>query len=224
LVAIALASFLDNLTAHSMIIRVSSDVERFTRGMDEAARDQVPFALARALTWTAQDAQRDVREELPKRFTIRRSYVSDSVRITPAKKKSPVAIVGVTDRAAFMERQETGFTGAKPTRRGHRAAVPVRKARDTAGFPNKAALVGRGQLPSRVRDKPRVFLVTTPFGAGILRREGKDRYPVTILYWLKRGVRIKPAFGFKGTTGDSVRRAFGKNFVASLEEAIAHAR
>lgn len=38
-----------------MRIRVTSDVEHFTRGMDEAARNQIPFALARALTRTAQD-------------------------------------------------------------------------------------------------------------------------------------------------------------------------
>jgi hypothetical protein len=49
-------------------IQVLDNVERFTANMDTAARRQIPFALARALTWTAKDAQTEVREDLPKRF------------------------------------------------------------------------------------------------------------------------------------------------------------
>jgi hypothetical protein len=52
-----------------------------------------------------------------------------------------------------------------------------------------------------MRQKPRVFTIVTPYGAGIVRRQGRERYPLQILYWLKRGVKVKPSFGFKGTTG-----------------------
>jgi hypothetical protein len=65
---------------HGVRIRVSDDVKRFTRDMDEAANRQIPFALARALTRTAQDAQSEVRSDLPRRFkdttaeTVRRRF------------------------------------------------------------------------------------------------------------------------------------------------------
>lgn len=59
-------------------------------------------------------------------------------------------------------------------------------------------------------------------GAGILRRVGKARYPVQILYWLKRGVKVKPSFGFKGTTSTTVQARFGPNFVEALSAAMGH--
>jgi hypothetical protein len=95
-----------------MRVRVISDVERITRALDDAAQKQVPFALARALTWTAKDAQSDVRGELPRRFTLRNNWVSSGIRITPAKKGAPEALVGSLE--PFMARQETG--GVKKAR------------------------------------------------------------------------------------------------------------
>jgi hypothetical protein len=190
-------------------IRVIDDVERFTRNMDDAARRHVPFAIARALTWTARDAQTDVRDELPKQFTLRNSWVKNGIRITPASKASPQAVVGSLE--PFMERQETG--GAKRSRGGHRIAVPKAKP---------SRVIPRAQRPAAVRNKPRVFTVKTANGAGIFRRQGKQRYPLQLLYWLKRGVQVKPAFGFKGTTGTTVQDRFGPNFIESVSQAMGH--
>lgn len=190
-------------------IRMLDDVERFTRSMEEASRRHVPFALARALTWTAKDAQSDVREDLPKRFTLRNSWVKNGIRITPATKGSPQAIVGSLE--PFMERQEKG--GTKRSQGGHRVSVPKEK-------PTK--VIPRSQRPTAMRKRPRVFMVATAHGAGILRRQGRARYPVQVLYWLKRGVQVKPAFGFKGTTGGTVQTRFGPNFVESLSQAMGH--
>lgn len=190
-------------------VRVISDIERFTRNMDDGARRHVPFALARALTLTAKDAQGDVREDLPKRFTLRNKWVSNGIRITPATKTSPEAIVGSVE--AFMERQETG--GAKKARGGHRISVPKTK-------PTK--IIPRGQRPQAIRNRPKVFVVKTSSGAGIMRRQGKKRYPIQLLYWLKRGVKVKPSFGFQGTTGTTVTSRFGPRFVESLSQAMGH--
>jgi hypothetical protein len=194
---------------HGIKIRVIDDVERFTRNMDDAARRQVPFAIARALTWTAKDAQGDVQADLPKRFTLRNNWVKNGIRITPATKASPQAVVGSLE--PFMERQETG--GAKRSRGGHRVAVPKTKP---------TRIIPRAQRPSAIRNKPRVFTIKTASGAGIVRRQGKARYPLQLLYWLKRGVQVKPAFGFKGTTGTTVRDRFGPNFIESLSQAMGH--
>ena len=83
-------------------------------------------------------------------------------------------------------------------------------------------VIPRSQRPTAMRKRPRVFMVATAHGAGILRRQGRARYPVQVLYWLKRGVQVKPAFGFKGTTGGTVQTRFGPNFVESLSQAMGH--
>ena len=191
---------------------VTSDVDRFTHNMDDAARRHVPFALARALTKTAQDAQGDVRADLPNRYTLRNNWVSNGIRITPATKSVPQAVVGSLE--PFMERQERG--GTKRARSHSRVAVPVNAKR------NKRDMIPRGQRPGALRGKPKIFMLKTASGAGIVRRVGKKRYPLQLLYWLKRGVLVKPSFGFKGQTDNTVSRRFGPNFVASLSDAMGH--
>lgn len=190
-------------------VRVIDDVERLTRNLDDAAKRQLPFALARALTWTAKDAQSDVREDLPKKFTLRNAWVKNGIRITPATKASPEAVVGSLE--PFMQRQETG--GPKGSRGGHRIAVPPTK-------PTK--LIPKGQRPKALRSKPRVFTINTAKGARIVRRTTRKRYPLQVLYWLRRGVQVKPVFGFAGTTGATVAQRFGPNFVESLSQAMGH--
>jgi len=195
-----------------MRIRVISDIDRFIKNIDTAAQRHVPFAIARALTMTAADAQGDVREDLPKKFTLRNNWVSSGIRITPATKATPMAIVGSLE--PFMKRQEEG--GTKKARDHSRVAVPKDARR------NKRGIIPKGQRPGALRGKPKIFLVKTSMGAGILRRVGKERYPVQVLYWLKRGVKVKPAFGFKGTTSNTVQQRFGTNFVEALSAAMGH--
>jgi hypothetical protein len=176
-----------------------------------AASPSPEAALARALTRTAQDEQGDVRSDLPHRFTIRNTWVSRGIRITPATKAKPEAIVGSLE--PFMARQETG--GQKRARSAHHVAVPVKAKR------NKRDIIPKGQRPAALKGKPGVFKIVTA-SAGIMRREGKQRYPLQILYWLKSGVTVRPRFGFQNTTADTVRKRFGLNFIASLSDAMGH--
>jgi hypothetical protein len=206
--------------AGGLRIRVTTDLSRFILAMNRTAERQVPFALARALTMTAQDAQADVKAQLPKRFTLRNNWVSSGIRIKPATKGTPEAIVGSLE--PFMERQELG--GTKQARAHSRVAVPVNVKR------SKRDRIPKGQRPAALKGQPRILsirgsnIVTTKGGAGILRRVGRDRYPLQILYWLKRGVRVQPRFGFKGTASNTVQRQFGDNFVKALADAMATAR
>jgi hypothetical protein len=198
--------------ARSLKIRVISDIDRFTTNMDDAGKRQVPFALARALTWTAKDAQGDVRADLPKKFTLRNNFVSGGIKIVPARKGAPEAIVGSI--TPFMQRQEEG--GTKTGKGGHRIGIPVKVKR------NKRDIVPKSRWPAAVRGQPKTFVAKTGSGIGILRRVGRARYPLQILYWLKRGVKVQPRFGFKNTTGTSVTEHFGSRFVESLSQAMGH--
>ncbi|TXL78249.1 hypothetical protein FHP25_08645 [Vineibacter terrae] len=115
-----------------------------------------------------------------------------------------------------MARQETG--GTKTARDHSRVAVPSEARR------NKRGMIPRGERPAGLRGKPRVFLMKTPGGVGIVRRVTKKRHPIQFLYWLKADVQVKPAFGFKRTVGTTVSRVFGPNFVQALDQARATAR
>ncbi|WP_425065106.1 hypothetical protein [Reyranella sp.] len=179
--------------------------------MADADKRHVPFALARALTWTAKDAQGVVQDDLPNRYTLRNNWVKNGIRIVPAKKDEPQAVVGSLE--PFMKRQEEG--GTKKARDHSRVAVPVNARR------NKRNMISKGQRPAALKGKPKIFMVTKGAGSGILRRVGKARYPLQLLYWLKRGVQVKPSFGFQANTSTTVKDRFGPNFVESLAQAIA---
>ena len=49
-------------------INVSTDIKRFTGGLNDVARDQVPFATARALTASADLARITITRQLPSIF------------------------------------------------------------------------------------------------------------------------------------------------------------
>jgi hypothetical protein len=86
----------------------------------------------------------------------------------------------------------------------------------------------KGQRPAALKGKPRVLsikgsnVITTKWGQGILQRVGGDRYPLQVVYWMKRGVTVKPHWNFKGTTEGTVQHRFSTNFVATLSEAMGH--
>ncbi|MCW5737350.1 MAG: hypothetical protein KIS73_24705 [Enhydrobacter sp.] len=175
---------------------------------------QVPFATARALTLTVRDAQTDIRAELPKRFTIRNSWVSKGIRIDPATKTKLEAAVGTLE--PFMRLQETG--GAGHARDASRKAVPKGAKR------GKSGIIPKGQRPRALLNKPKHFLAKTRFGAAVMKRKGKARYPIEPLFWLKRTVPIKPRFGFKGQVETTTGRRFAANWATSMDAAAASSR
>jgi hypothetical protein len=193
-----------------MKVRVHTDVDRYTAWLGDAEKRQVPFALARALTMTARDAQVDYRGELPKRFTLRNSWTSRGIRITPATKANPEAVVGSLE--PYMARQEDG--GTKTPKTAHRVAVPKVKP---------SRIIPKSKRPRALLGKPGVFEVTTGRYAGaIMQRDGRARTPVTILYWLRRGVNVRPRAGFGATTVKSVGEHFAPNMVEALSSALGH--
>ncbi len=82
-----------------MRVSVRVDTRDFVQGLDDVGRKQIPFALALALTRTAQEAQKQqefaLRQDLdrPVPYTLRSLFVS------PAKAKDavPTAIIGFKD-------------------------------------------------------------------------------------------------------------------------------
>src|SRR4051794_5148248 len=103
--------------------------QAFANTIDDLALSQVPFALAKSLTKTAQNRQTAVRDAIGDgRFILREPvFIRAGVRIEPATKTNLVA--RIKDIDAFMQLQETG--GQKVSRYGKLLAIPLSGARPT---------------------------------------------------------------------------------------------
>lgn len=194
-------------------VRIKVDIRNALKGMNELAAKHIPFATARALTWTAQDAQKAVQRELPHQFTLRNNFLKNSVGITAATKTNWTSMVGFKTSAGrntdFMELQEDG--GLK-TPRGRVIAVPTFYTR-----PNKRDIIRKHQRPKELMKKKHVFL-GVPKGTGrplgiYARSKGK----LSMMYLLVPVANIKQRLGMEKTVDRVVKERFFRVFNLSMD-------
>ena len=139
-------------------LSIKSDVDRAVAGLGDAARRQVPFAVARALTDLAFQVQRAERAAIGTTFRHPRPYTQRSVMVRKATKGAPVAEVYVKPEvAAYIAPYEYGGAHHVPGR-GRAIINPKATKLDAYG-----QIAGR---PRNIGDKPGVFagLVQTKTG------------------------------------------------------------
>jgi hypothetical protein len=193
-------------------ISVRSNVKKFTRGLTRIQKQQVPFATARALTWTAQDVQQAIIDRIPHVFNVTKKWwlkqQPTGVKIRPAKKTSLSA--RVYTEAHFAQLQEEG--GTKRPTKSKNLLVPtskVPKSRRKSG--GAAIMLKQGKTFSTKK--------------GIYRRKGPKRSQVVeLLFARTKTAHISPHFGFKRTAVKAVRSRFKHNFAKSLSKALETAR
>lgn len=195
-----------------MELNIKSNVKSFTRYLSTVQRKQVPFALARALTWTAQDCQKAIQDSIPKRFTVTKKWwlkqQPTGIKIKPAKKDKLWAVVYT--EAYFAKLQEDG--GIKTPFRAKKLQVPtdkVPKSRKKAG--GAAVMLGQKKVFSNRR--------------GVFRKVGrKKERRVELLFWKTRSAVITARFGFKAMAYKTAAKVFDENFRRSLAKALKSAR
>ncbi len=184
--------------------------------LNKLGRDQIPFATALALTWTANDARDDVRRGLPDRFEIRSNWLERGIQTKPASKRNLQATV--LSRDEFMVRQEYG--GTKSPRKKF-TALP-RQIRS-----NPKQLITRAKRPGRILKKANVFIADLPGRtdiAGIFQKIGRKGMRRLLYVLDPRPMDVKPRFGFSKTVDGTVAKRFGKNFGKALARAISSAK
>lgn len=206
-----------------MKITVSVDRSAFGRSGAKSFKEnmrQLPFATALALTRTVQDAQAEVRRELPSRFTLRNDWVAKGIRIERATKQTLEASIFSVDD--FMILQEKGGT---KTPQGRSLAVPL-DART-----NKRGIITAANRPTALRSKPGVFRATIRGLDGLWQRVKLSKKRRTLgertlklLYVFKPSVPIKARFGFLDTVRKIVTQRFPRQFELALKQAIRTAR
>lgn len=184
--------------------------------LDKLARQQIPFATALALTWTANEARDQVKAGLPSRFVIRSTWLERGIRTTPASKRQPQAVV--YSRDPFMVKQERGAT-KRP--RAQFTALP-RKIRR-----NQKQRITRSKRPAQILKRPNTFIQNLPGKtdrAGIFQRVGRKGRPRLLYVLDPRPMEVKPRFEFAKTVERVVTRRYDKNFGKALARALATAR
>ena len=190
-----------------MIIQINATITNAMRGFER----QIPFATALALTRTAQDAQAEVRGQLPSRFRLRNGWTMRNIKIAGAQKASLEATITAPD---YMAKQETGET--EHARKRYLAAP--------------APTIGNDRIPpARLRPRsllsqPRTFVLDTAGGAVIAQRKGRKRKPLRLLWWLTPQQRYSERFEFGDTTAQTVERRFAIRFDEAFARAVATAR
>ena len=208
-----------------MIVSVQTDIEKAISQLKSLTeREQFRFSVAKALTATAADVQQEVRKNMPSRFIIRRQWVVNGIRITPATKAVLQSVV--YSRDYFMDIQEFGGT-KKPLR--NYLAIPTSLVRRT-----KTGLVAEASKPKAMGDKLGVveyngnkYLalkkgIKSRFGESKGKRGGDLR--LRFMYLLVPRAHIKERLGLGKDGARIARQQFVSNLRDALDQAVKTAR
>lgn len=195
-----------------MKLSVSSNIKQFSRQMTKAQKSQLPFATARALTWTAQDAKLDVEKRIDAAFDRPTPYTRKGVAAISASKRKQVSRVLIKDRQAeYLGLQEDGGT-RKP--KGRALVIPQDKT-------NKYGNMPRGYI-RRVLARGDTFSGTVRGVAGIWQRTRSGSVKLLVAYEQK--AQYRPRFQFERTAERTARTRFPINFERSFRQAMQTAR
>lgn len=107
-------------------VTVSSDLDKLIAKIDNVRRDQLPFAIAKAVTMTAQIAKKRLEDDMPRAFDRPTPYTKGSLYLRSATKANPSAMVWLKDDAGkgtpaakYLLPQIAG--GSRPLKRMERA-------------------------------------------------------------------------------------------------------
>jgi hypothetical protein len=179
---------------------------------------QVPFALAKTLTKTAQAGQSEVINTLGEKFQLRTNWYKPSnqigIRITSAKKNNLVA--EVKTNAGFLKLHEAGQTKFPF---GKYLAIPTQNVRRT-----KRDLIPKNQRPGNLQNS---FVVASKQGGTkiLFVRKGKGKRAKAVpMYILELKAKIKQVSVFYGPVERAVRANLQKNFDEAFGQAVRTAK
>lgn len=198
-----------NISVHTDINRALSQLQTI------AEAQQFRFAVAKALTNTAYDVQREVRKNMPQRFTIRKQWVVQGIKVDKATKQNLSARIYSRDK--FMGLQEIG--GPKSPLHQY-LAVPTSMVKRT-----KRDLIAKSDRPKNLGARAEVIDFEGHKWLALKRpREGANGQRLRLLYLLVPRASIKKRLGL-GEDAERITRArFGENLRAAIEFAMRTAR
>jgi hypothetical protein len=193
-------------------ISVKVDIDRATQWLTSLQREQIPFAQAKALTKTAQDAAAELQAQLPIDLDKPTPFTQRAFGVERATKASPTAVVFIKDAQwQYLQYQVKGGT-----------RYPKRKA---VVEPVNLTLNQYGNIPrNKLRQllaKKDVFAGKVDGAPGIYQRV---KGGVKLLIAFASQAQYKRRFDFQGIVHRVVKAKFKANFDQALREALRTAR
>lgn len=220
-----------------MDIIVDTNAAEISEFMRRLYADQMPFAVATAINRTALDFQKAEREGLQERFTIRRSWVLQGVKINRgdfATKTNLEARIHVDPARDFLVKFEEGET--KRPISGSRLAVPDEARRTKKGVvsktqrPRALKFVKHGEGVKAVvyRGQKRTFMILRPGGQGEIYqrygRRGRGGGSARRLFIFTPEAETPETLEFEATAERVVQDRFEMNFSEAFDRAVRTAR
>lgn len=205
---------------------VQSNVRGFAKYLDNVQKKQLPFATARALTWTAKDAQKALQESMPETFNVTRKWWMQQqptgIKVKSAKKAELQADVYTLAYFAFLQEE----SGIKIPFKGRGILIPTpltpkygRKAGGAAKVMAGKKILRRG---GKAGGDP---VITLQSGKrGVFRRKGKKRLPIQLLYSYVPRAHIRARMEFRAKAHKKAMQQFDFFFAQSLAQALKTAR
>lgn len=205
---------------------VRSNIKDFTRYLDNVQKKQIPFATARALTWTAKDAQKELMALMPQTFNVTRKWwlqrQPTGIKVKPAKKAELEATVYTLAYFAFL--QEHG--GIKTPFKSRGILIPTERTpkygRKAGGA--KKVLAGKKILRRGGKADGDPVITLESGKRGVFRRRGKKRLPIELLYTYVPRAEVRARMEFEDNARKQSIKVFDFFFSKSLERALATAR
>ncbi len=206
-------------------LNIKDDIKRATRRLNDIEKRQIPQATKNTVNDTIKDIRRQiVGVTAPRAFTIRnKRFITSQMRMEFAKDKRNV-------RAALFDAKGRGqlekhARGGTKTPRGKHIAIP---SREIEGKRTKSGKIPKKLKPRTVLSKAgrrQAFRIKFQSGQeAIVRRKGKKRSPLQVLYLLERRARIRKAFRFHEDATKVARRVLPGHFRRRLRQALRTAR
>ena len=201
------------------MIQVHFDTKSFRRGLDAARRQQIPFAMSRALKNTALKAQHRIQRNLPDEFILRRQHIRKGIRVTYPTKQTLRAVVGSIDQ--FMALQAEGGT-KKGQAKGLYSFYPTKIIQ-----PSIRSLVPRRKFPQKLTAKKTLkrapFITRFPKSGNlefVVKRRGRKAYPLDVLWVLPRKREVKEKWDFEEQVNQVVKAWWDDELKRALDYAL----
>ncbi|WP_316206013.1 hypothetical protein [Bradyrhizobium sp. SZCCHNR3058] len=209
-----------------MQITLTIDDKEWQKRLADLRPSSVNTATAKALTFTAKDAQAALKAEVPGLFVLRRNWILTGIRIRPANGNKLTAVVGSIDK--YMERHVVGASAQKHP--DNKLSIRSKRSSDgrlaTGGILIKpygsigsapTHTVVRRQLKRIGGQKRKPFEIVAKSGKVlIVRRKGKARKPLQTLAVLQNEAKITKTWDFRGTVSGVVQARFPQHFFRAI--------
>lgn len=194
--------------------------------LDQLRDRSINTATAKALTFTAQDAQQALRVQIPGIFVLRRPWVVSGIRIRPANGGNLTSVVGSIDK--YMERHVIGAgkekypdnplsIRAKRDRRGRLASGGILIQPYGSISSAQIHTVVRRRLKRMEGNKRKPFQIVGKGGSVfVVRRKTNKRTPLQFIAKVQDKAVINENWDFFGTVKGVVHACFEHHFYRAI--------